>query len=147
MHRVSSTSARRRDDSGAAAVEFALVSMLLFALLFGVVQYGFYFWSMQAGSAAVREAARQAAVGNLSCAELDTFVADRLGPASFGGSIDATRTFPATPKVGDTVTISVSFNSLDLNLPLVPLPDDAAIHQDAQTRVENVNAAESVSCP
>lgn len=145
MGRGRSTPARQRDPSGAAAVEFALVSMLLFMLLFGVVQYGFYFWSMQAGSAAVREAARQAAVGNLTCVEFETFVADRLGPASFG-SVETTRTFPAGAKVGDTVTVAVTFSSLDLNLPLVPLPEDAQIHQDAQSRVENVVPGKSVSC-
>jgi len=145
MHRVSSMSAPRRDDSGAAAVEFALVSMLLFALLFGVVQYGFYFWSMQAGSDAVREAARQAAVGSLSCVAFDSFMEDRLGPADFGSTISASRTFVSPAKVGDMVEVSVTFNSLDLNLPLVPIPTDATVEQSAQTRVENVTA-ESVSC-
>ena len=140
--------AARRDgerEAGAAAVEFALVSMVLFMLLFGVVQYGFYFWSLQAGSAAAREAARQAAVGNLSCTAFDSFVADRVGPASFGGFVNATRTFGPNPRVGDTVTVSVTFDSLDLRLPMVPIPEDAQVQQQAQTRVENVTAM-SVSC-
>ncbi len=32
-----------RADSGAAAVEFALVSTVFFLLLFGIIQYGLYF--------------------------------------------------------------------------------------------------------
>ena len=47
----------RRGQDGAAAVEFALDrarSSLL--LIFGMVQYGIYFYAMQAGTAAVGEA-------------------------------------------------------------------------------------------
>ena len=33
----------RGSDDGAAAVEFALVSVLLFTLFFGIIQYGYFF--------------------------------------------------------------------------------------------------------
>jgi Flp pilus assembly protein TadG len=139
----------RSRQGGAAAVEFAIVSMLLFTLLFGIVQYGFYFYSKQAASAAVREAARQAAVGSLACGtgagQFQGFVKDRVGEADFGSTFTATRTFPADPQVGDTVEVSVSFTSLDLKLPFVPLPTDAIVDETAQSRVENVTE-NSVNC-
>ena len=59
------------DDRGAVAVEFALVSVLLFTLLFGIIQYGFLFFQYQAAAATVHDAARMASQG--------------LDPGDFGG--------------------------------------------------------------
>jgi hypothetical protein len=56
--------ARRRTDSGAAAVEFALVSVVFFLLLFGIIQYGLYFNDSLNTRQGVREAARQGIVRN-----------------------------------------------------------------------------------
>jgi Flp pilus assembly protein TadG len=49
---------RRKTEAGAAAVEFAIVALLFFSLIFGVLQFGVYVWRHQAVSAAAREAAR-----------------------------------------------------------------------------------------
>jgi hypothetical protein len=59
---------RRRDERGAVAVEFALVSPLLFVLLFGLVDYGLYFADAMSLRQATTDAAREAtlSVGNLS---------------------------------------------------------------------------------
>ena len=46
----------RRDQQGAVAVEFAMISMLLFIMLFGIIQYGLYFWAAQNGASVAREA-------------------------------------------------------------------------------------------
>ena len=40
----------RRDQQGAVAVEFAMISLLLFTMLFGIIQYGLYFWAAQNGA-------------------------------------------------------------------------------------------------
>lgn len=58
---------RRRDEGGAAAVEFALVLPLLVLLLFGIISYGVMLSFRQSLSQAAAEGARAAAV---------TFVAD-----------------------------------------------------------------------
>lgn len=50
-------------DEGAVAVEFALLFPLLFFLLFGTMILGWRVWEHQAAQSAVRDAARQAAVG------------------------------------------------------------------------------------
>ena len=55
-----------RGDSGASAVEFALVSLILFPLLFGILQYGYYFFALQNGNSVAREAARKVSVGDCS---------------------------------------------------------------------------------
>ncbi len=52
---------QRRED-GAAAVEFALVTPILFLMLFGIIQYGIYFYDASGARTGVREAARQGVV-------------------------------------------------------------------------------------
>lgn len=56
----------RRAERGAAAVEFALVSSLLFTVLFGMLQYGLYFNDSLSVRNGVREAARQGIVKNFA---------------------------------------------------------------------------------
>jgi Flp pilus assembly protein TadG len=53
---------RTHDERGAAAVEFALVSLILITLIALTVQSAALFWGYQAASAAAREAARFGAV-------------------------------------------------------------------------------------
>src|SRR4051794_17981957 len=53
----------RRSDTGAAAVEFALVAFILFALIFGIISFGFALFNQQGAVQAAREAARKASVG------------------------------------------------------------------------------------
>lgn len=55
---------RSRGERGAAAVEFALVSTLLFTIMFGILQYGLYFNDALSTSQGVREGARQGVVRN-----------------------------------------------------------------------------------
>jgi Flp pilus assembly protein TadG len=55
-----------RGDRGAAAVEFALLAVPLFTLLFGAIEYGLYFADVQMIERATADAARDAtlSVGN-----------------------------------------------------------------------------------
>jgi hypothetical protein len=55
---------RSADDSGAAAVEFALVLPILLLILFGIVDYGIYFSDSLAGQSGVQNATRQAAIAS-----------------------------------------------------------------------------------
>jgi Flp pilus assembly protein TadG len=55
---------RCRKETGAAAVEFAIVSFLLFMLIFGIIDFGFAFFSWNTAANAAREGARKAAVTN-----------------------------------------------------------------------------------
>ena len=38
----------QRDERGAAAVEFGLVALVFFTLLFGIIQFGLWFWAWEA---------------------------------------------------------------------------------------------------
>lgn len=55
-----------RDESGAAAVEFALVASILFTLVFGIIQYGFYFNDSLSVRQGVRDSARMGVVRNFA---------------------------------------------------------------------------------
>ena len=39
---------------------------------------------------------------------------------------------------GDVVTVMVTFDAVDLNLPLIPYPDGGQVSQSAEARVEHV---------
>ncbi|MGH2597448.1 MAG: TadE/TadG family type IV pilus assembly protein [Actinomycetota bacterium] len=52
----------RREERGAAAVEFAIVASLFFMLVFGIIDFGFAFHSWNNAVNAAREGARTAAV-------------------------------------------------------------------------------------
>lgn len=66
----------RRDDRGAAAVEFALVLPILVVLLFGVIDFGRALFAYNYLTAAVREGGRFAAVQESASSE--AAVRDRM---------------------------------------------------------------------
>lgn len=142
----------RRHDRGAVAVEFALVAPIFLLLLCGIIQYGLYFWAAQGGASAAREAARRAAVGDMiACSDFRAHVRDRIDALGSGGSAaTVTRTYANGPgntaaavEVGDIVTVGVTFNSINLNIPLLPF-SDGSVTQSAESRVENVPTAPEV---
>ena len=53
-----------RGEDGAAAVEFAIVSILFFMLVFGIIDFGFAFHSWNNTANAAREGARKGAVSS-----------------------------------------------------------------------------------
>jgi Flp pilus assembly protein TadG len=66
-------------ESGASAVEFAIVAAILFMLVFGAIQFGLAYYRLQGLQAAAREGARVAAVGGTQ-----SEVATRLRQAQNG---------------------------------------------------------------
>lgn len=108
---------RVRGDRGAQAVEFALVSIPLLTILYGLIAFGFAINQQITATQLAREAARSAAIcagnagattGSCEAAGQTRFDANR--PAGFTGTlswnIDAC--FPA-PSTGDaTVTVSTT---------------------------------------
>lgn len=132
-----------RGERGAAAVEFAMLLPILLMLVFGIIQYGFYFWAKQGGSDIARDAARQAAVGSRpDCSDFQSYVKDEIDKLTgSGASAAVTRVYTAADptvgvQVGDAVTVTVQFTSVDLHIPLVPFIHDGEVSSEAQARVE-----------
>lgn len=114
-------------------VEFALVTPVLLGILLGILQYGYHYWALETASATAREAARRYAVGTEQAC---TVAEARNHAATVALSTVTVSAPPTAPAVGDVITVTVSFQSLDLNI--FPLPDDGLVAATAQTRVESV---------
>jgi Flp pilus assembly protein TadG len=118
------------------AVEFALVFPIVFAVMFGIIQYGIYFWGRSTAAASARESARQLAVGTDWTCSHDQAVAKADGA---GSSVVVTRQYlnaTNAAKIGDLVQVTVTAKTLAPNL--LPLPDSGAITEVATARVENI---------
>jgi Flp pilus assembly pilin Flp len=133
--------ARRGEERGATALEFALCVMVLLAMVFGLIGFARSVWIQQALSAASREGSRYG-IGNestsgvpqyLDCGGIRAAAKAKAPDLSLtDGDIDVTYvhtdgsastcgTSPAPEiKDGDRIVVSVSY-VLDLDMPLVPL--------------------------
>jgi len=146
---------RRRDERGASAVEFGLILIPLLYLVFGLVQYGWYFYAMQSGSSAVGDAARRIAVGNCqTTSQVKTVIYDHLGAATTASSasgITATITYakadgsgPASSpgEIGGAVTLTATFPTLNMHFPLIPVPDDGNVTRTNVARIEDLSSTQ-----
>ena len=124
--------------------------MPLLYLVFGVIQYGMYFYATQTGTSAVGEAVRRLTVGNCQDPnELRQFLASRLGAASTDNAADLAVTVtyrdqssppasvPAPGVVGGSVTVTLGFDALSMHFPFIPLPDDGRVTRSEFGRVED----------
>lgn len=135
---------QRRDERGAAAVEFALISLIMITLVCVIFQFAVYMWAFQAASHGAREGARAWAVNPCGAGNA-ALVISRVGSAARPASISATATFAkGTGNVdpdhepGDSVTVEVKMKARELGFNLVPGWDyDKDITKTAVARVED----------
>jgi Flp pilus assembly protein TadG len=118
----------RARQEGAAAVEFALVSTILVALLIGIVQFGFTFWEYIQVAHAAREGVRWAALGApAQVVPRAQAAAPGLDPARLTINVQTNGTW--------TVTVTATYTRTEIvPLPGVPLP--ATITSTAVQRLE-----------
>ncbi len=121
----------------------------MLVILFGLVQYGLYFYSAQTGSSTANAAVRQLSVGNCQAAgALQTYVDNQLGGAKTGAATITkvyknpdgsapTAPQPANVGIGGTVKLTISFPTVNLNFPFVPFLSDAKIVRNVEARVED----------
>jgi Flp pilus assembly protein TadG len=145
---------KRRDEGGAAAVEFALVLIPMLFLIFGLIQYGWYFYAMQAGSSAVGDASRRVAVGNCqTVGQVQTLLKNHLGAAttaSTAGAIATTVTYTkangttasAPGEIGGSVTVTATFPTLDMHFPFIPVPGSGTITRTNVARIEDLSSSQ-----
>jgi hypothetical protein len=124
-------------------------------LVFGLIQYGWYFYAMQSGSSAVGDAARRIAVGNCqTTAEVKTVIFNHLGPAttaSSSGGITTTIIYtkadgsgPAVSpgEIGGAVTITATFPTMNMHFPFIPVPNGGDVTRTNVARIEDIASAE-----
>jgi Flp pilus assembly protein TadG len=114
---------RLREERGAAAVEFALLTPVLFMVIFAIIGFGLAFMQLQTIRGAVREGARISAVG-ATTSEVQAKVAE-----ASTGLVDAGQvTVTSCPGRDTTVDTTASFDTGLLNggqgivvtIPLLP---------------------------
>ena len=118
------------------AVEFALVFPIVFVVMFGIVQYGIYFWGRSTAAASARESARQLAVGTDWTCSHDQAVT-KTNDA--GKNVVVTRKYlngSNTAQIGALVEVTVTARTLAPTL--LPVPDGGAITEVATARVANI---------
>ncbi len=116
------------DERGTSAIEFALVAMLFFTLVFGIVIYGAYFASLSLVNHIASEAAR-ATLSGLTDDERSTLAQARAAEleASFSGFLNTASIEVDAAATGNglyAVTVRNQFNSFGLTgiSPFLPLP-------------------------
>ena len=114
-------------QSGAAAVEFALVAMMFFTLLFGIVEMGRFMYLYNTVQEVTRRAAREAVVS----------WTDQIGTiqrnAVFQGGTTGTVTLPAGMEVSNT-RVNIRYLNLDRDeISGSDLPDSPADNINACT--------------
>ncbi|PVG82753.1 hypothetical protein DDE18_10335 [Nocardioides gansuensis] len=128
-----------RDERGAAAVEFALVAMILLTLMIGIIQFSIWFWGYQSASHAAREAARLAAVEPCDIGVIQARGNDRVNESAPTPDNTAVVTVTGSPPaaIGDDITVQVAFTVLDMGL----IPGfSGSVSRSATSRVENIPA-------
>ena len=102
----------RQDERGAAMVEFAMVTALIFIpLVFGIIEFGRLIWSKTTISAAAREGVRYAIVhGSTSGSVADSAAVANYVIGRTGLSPIAVRTtWSDSNEPGDTATVQVTY--------------------------------------
>jgi Flp pilus assembly protein TadG len=148
---VTTPGKRRHNQRGAEAVEFALITVVLFPLLFGIIQYGFFFNDFLQARQAVRLGARTAVVlttpacgGNAanSALAIKCNTTNQASPVS-----GAVSTYVAAPNgwnVGQPMLVCQAVKTVNI-IGILPLPNSGyalaktqmTIEQDTSTGATN----------
>jgi Flp pilus assembly pilin Flp len=131
----------RRDEDGAAAVEFALLLPLLVLLLFGLIQFGLAFNTKIQATNAAREGARMAVVGIDDWTDVGGGVAFWDAVRQDAGLGDISNcVLNTTDVVGGTLTVTFDY-PLDLVIPFMPNPPSWQTGSATATmRIEQLSA-------
>jgi Flp pilus assembly protein TadG len=121
---------RRRDDSGAAAVEFALVAPLLFLLICATLYGVFNFYYAAVSAHVARAVARDASIphhGSYPTAAEEQVVAANVGGAMIPTPTSVTLNPDPAVGEGNTLTVNVTYDLpllgyLGSAMPFLPIP-------------------------
>ena len=140
----------QRSDHGAAAVEFALVVPIFLLIVFGILQYGLYFFDSNSVRQGVREAARQGVVENFadsSCtsggnSQKLTCIANRQIGAVTANTTWVKVTAPSGWTRGKPLLVCAIVRSQGV-VGLLPMPSGGWIHAETQMSIEKQTSGAS----
>jgi Flp pilus assembly protein TadG len=128
FHRVDTRSAKNSLNSqkGATLVEFSLIALVLFTLLFAIIEFGMYLYNQQVITNASREGARAGIVSRVPRmleSEIKDVVDDycQENLVTFGAANSPITVSNPDPdaEFGDNLTVTVSFDYGSLFLPFM----------------------------
>ncbi len=139
---------RRRTERGAAAVEFALICIPFIVLIFGLIQYGWYFYVSSTTSGAASNVTRRLEVGDCWTGTQAEDLAQKESPYIPDGGLTI------TDSAGNPVTLAgatagvtqirVTVNA-DANIVgFLPVPNAGIVTRTVQARLED--KVEGASC-
>lgn len=135
----------RRDESGAAAAEFALIFPVLILLILGMIQYGWFFYVSQSSSSGAREAARRIVVGDCrGSGEAQNYARAQASISSLTltwgapNGASGVSVLGSNPGVGDVIRVKVQANGKILGF--LPMPDGGQVTRIVDSRNEDNNA-------
>jgi Flp pilus assembly protein TadG len=127
---------RRRDQGGAAAVEFALVMIPFFVMVIGLIEYGWYFYVAQNTSGAASTVTRKLAVGDCWASGKALAYAKKQSGQVTGVTISPAQT--TSPAVGTSITVTVTANGKIMSF--LPVPNGGTITRVVSSQVEDDKA-------
>jgi Flp pilus assembly protein TadG len=124
---------RRRDDNGAAAVEFALIMIPFAVMLLGLIEYGWYFYVAQNTSGAASTVARKLEVGDCwASGQAKTFAKNQSAEIT---TLTTSPSVTAAPAVGTAFTVTVTANAKIMSF--IPVPNGGTITRTVSAQVED----------
>ena len=132
----------RREQRGAAAVEFGLiVGAILVPLLLGVIQYGWYFYVSQTTGGAATHLTRRLAVGDCwGSGEALTFAKNEVASNPNQTTLVMTPTTNASAVIGATqLTVTVTADG-DL-IGFLPMPNGGTVSRTVTTMIEDTTSS------
>jgi Flp pilus assembly protein TadG len=124
---------RRRDENGAAAVEFALIMIPFAVLLFGMIEYGWYFYVAQNTSGAASTVARKLEVGDCwASGQALTFAKKQSAEIT---TLSTNPSATKSPAAGTAFTVTVKANGKILSF--IPVPNGGVITRTVSAQVED----------
>jgi Flp pilus assembly protein TadG len=136
-------------------VEFALVMPLLFMILFGIIQYGYGLFQLQALSSTINDTSRLVANGLSSCTTLNDDAkaaasGNGLDPANLGNvqvtwlNADGTPSSTGLAARLGMARVEASYQAFDIGMPLVPFPD--SLTRATQVTVQDIGQPDLTGC-
>jgi Flp pilus assembly protein TadG len=125
---------RRRDQGGAAAVEFAFVMIPFLVLVLGLIEYGWYFYVAQNTSGAASTLARKMEVGDCWSAPL-TFAKNQSKQVT---AVSVSPNQTTSPAVGTTFTVTLTANAKIMSF--LPVPGSGVLTRQVTAQVEDDKA-------
>lgn len=132
----------RRDEQGATAVEFALIMIPFVVLIFGMIQYGWYFYVSQTTGGAASTVARRLQVGDCWTGTSALTLAKQQ--AAMVTAVTVTPNTLAGATAGTTqITVEVTADGRLVNF--LPMPNGGQVTRTVKSQLEDLTAG--APCP